>query len=166
MIQFRELSELWEKGIDLRKEMRAKSIAYIRQELGENGSALFNRDDCFCVTYDGGNHPEYASNAFSDVYGVFTKNNKVYLNIEDCEEYYSDRVMSEDLYCCCENLDNAIKTGDKVKWYDPAVDDYPESERQEALNRVFEVVKIDGITITISDGYSEAEVDFDELDKI
>ena len=44
-------------------------------------------DNSFVVPYDGGAHPEYASNCFSDVESVFIKNGKIYLEIEDCEEY-------------------------------------------------------------------------------
>ena len=44
-------------------------------------------DNSFCVPYDGGNHPEYASNCFSDVESVYMHNNDIYLEIEDCDAY-------------------------------------------------------------------------------
>ena len=52
--------------------------------------------DIVCVTYDGGNHPEYAANPYSQVYGIFLneKDNEIYLNIEDADEYCLDRVDS------------------------------------------------------------------------
>lgn len=59
-----------------------------------------------------------------------------------------------------------IKKGLKVKWNDPAIDEYDEDEIEDAMNRVFEVVKVSGEIITISDGYSEAEVTRDELEII
>lgn len=49
------------------------------------------------ISYDGGNHPEYASNLVSECYGVGKKNDKVYFNVEDCEEYDIDRVTDIDL---------------------------------------------------------------------
>ena len=59
-----------------------------------------------------------------------------------------------------------IKKGLKVKWNDPAIHEYPEEEREAALNRKFEVVKVKGDIITISDGCTEAEVTEDELEII
>ena len=51
------------------------------------------------VVYDGGNHPEYASNGCSDVIDVHLyKDGSVCVNIEDCEDYDIDRVAyTEDL---------------------------------------------------------------------
>lgn len=47
------------------------------------------------VTYDGGNHPEYASDAYSRVYAVYLdENGKICLEIEDSEEYELERVQS------------------------------------------------------------------------
>lgn len=56
-----------------------------------------------------------------------------------------------------------IKVGDKVTWNDPAIEEYPEEERYAALCRTFEVVKIKGDVILISDGVTEAEVTENEL---
>ena len=58
-----------------------------------------------------------------------------------------------------------VKIGDKVKWNDPAINEYLEEERDEVLNRVFDVVDINGEIILISDGFSEAEVTENELIK-
>ena len=48
-----------------------------------------------CVTYDGGNHPEYASNAFSTVYAI--RKNEHYgnigLEIDETDFYDIDRVV-------------------------------------------------------------------------
>ena len=55
--------------------------------------------------------------------------------------------------------------GDKVKWEDPAIDDYDEEDRENLLDRIFEIYSINGevITITEVDGGSEAEVYAEEL---
>jgi hypothetical protein len=58
-----------------------------------------------------------------------------------------------------------IKKGTKVKWNDPAIHEYPEEEREFALNRVFEVVSIKGDIILITDGYTEVETTLDEIEK-
>ena len=66
-----------------------------------------------------------------------------------------------------------IKIGSKVKWNDPAIEDYDMRERKKMLNRIFKVMSIQGESnvkcteeddiVLISDGYSEAEVYAREL---
>ncbi len=47
------------------------------------------------INYARGNHPEYASNVFSTVYGVFfDKEKNIYLKTEDCDHYYIDDVTT------------------------------------------------------------------------
>lgn len=60
-----------------------------------------------------------------------------------------------------------------VKWRDPGIKDYPPKEREELLNRKFEVLMIDndpdiiqatcGSIVLIGDGTTEAEVPVHEL---
>jgi hypothetical protein len=59
-----------------------------------------------------------------------------------------------------------FKAGDAVYWNDPAIDDYPEEEREEALKRRFVVFDISGEIISISDTYTTAEVYACELEHI
>jgi hypothetical protein len=59
-----------------------------------------------------------------------------------------------------------FKAGDAVYWNDPAIDDYPEEEREEALKRRFVVFDISGEIISISDTYTTAEVYASELEHI
>lgn len=54
------------------------------------------------VNYDGGNHPEYNSNVYSDVRSVFNKNGKLYVEIEDDEEYPIDNLSTAELVELCE----------------------------------------------------------------
>ena len=59
-----------------------------------------------------------------------------------------------------------FKIGDKVKWIDPAINDYPIEDREDALNRIFNIISINGDIILISDGETEVEVFEEELTKI
>jgi hypothetical protein len=62
-----------------------------------------------------------------------------------------------------------IKPGDKVRWYDPAINDYDPDDRQSQLNRVwtvFHYINEDEGTLLICDDFSEAEVYLHELEKI
>ena len=39
------------------------------------------------VSYDGGNHPEYASNCYSVVSNIYVNNGEIYLEIEETSNY-------------------------------------------------------------------------------
>lgn len=54
--------------------------------------------------------------------------------------------------------------GEYVRWNDPAIADYDENEREQQLNRVYEVIDINGDIITIADDFGEAEVFANELE--
>lgn len=59
-----------------------------------------------------------------------------------------------------------LKIGDKVKWIDPAINDYPLWDREDVLERTFEIVSINEDIILITDGVTEVEVYEEELTKI
>ena len=59
-----------------------------------------------------------------------------------------------------------IKIGDKVKWEDPAIGDFPIEYREDILNTIYEIISINGEVITIANDYSEIEVFEHELTKI
>lgn len=62
-------------------------------------------DEWPCITYDGGNHPEYAATPYSGINRIFLKeNNHIYFDIEDCSEYDIDLVEPLDLAYVCEYL--------------------------------------------------------------
>jgi hypothetical protein len=70
----------------------------------------FDVDDAYCyIVYDGGRHPEYASNAFSKVEGIFIdKKGNLTLSIEDCDKYDIERVDEQDLDSVAYALSAAI----------------------------------------------------------
>ena len=97
----KDFEKTFEKVAELNKQLREECCDYLRKVLKENGNSIDLQsededDDIVCVTYDGGNHPEYAANPYSQVYGIFLneKDNEIYLNIEDSDEYCLDRVDS------------------------------------------------------------------------
>lgn len=61
-----------------------------------------------CITYDGGNHPEYASNAFSEVESVYIKDNELTFSIEDDGRYACSSVLTDDLINIAWAVDAAI----------------------------------------------------------
>lgn len=60
--------------------------------------------DSISCSYDGGNHPEYASNAFATIYEVAVINDKIHLVIEDCDDYDVDYVLTDDIINIAEHL--------------------------------------------------------------
>ena len=106
----------FEKVAELNKQLREECCDYLRKVLKENGNSIDLQseeedDDIVCVTYDGGNHPEYAANPYSQVYSVFfnEEDNKIYLETEDCDEYCIDRVDSVmEVYDVCSLVRNIM----------------------------------------------------------
>lgn len=55
--------------------------------------------DVLYVEYDGGSHPEYAANPFSQVRAIYlNEKGKLVVDIEDCSDYEFDRLTWEDAY--------------------------------------------------------------------
>lgn len=103
---------LFESIQPVREEIRKRCISYLRRVLKNrenlsigfytnNGDAI---DDLYVtVSYDGGRHPEYASNAFSNVNYVYINDKgKIVLDIDDCEEYEIENITFDELYALSE----------------------------------------------------------------
>lgn len=103
----------------LEKEAKKKSLDFIKSALKCNDNRIdfhvYNDygyridDNSFVVPYDGGSHPEYASNCFSDVNSIYIKDNNIFLDIEDCEEYPIDYIDNRTFCELCQYVfDNLI----------------------------------------------------------
>ena len=64
-------------------------------------------------------------------------------------------------------FNNELRIGDKVKWNDPAIDDFNPEEIEIQRKRVYTIIEVinDEICL-ISDDFGDSEVYFDELEKI
>lgn len=83
------------------RDIRKESIEYLTDVCKRNGGKVDMRDDDnggVCVTYDGGRHPEYASNAFSTVWSVWLKGDEPVLEIDEVDDYQLDRLDWLELY--------------------------------------------------------------------
>ena len=106
------------KYYELRKQMLAECKEYLTEVATAWGDKQFplytiNREfDCndayCCIVYDGGNHPEYASNACSEVESVYMRENVLTFSIEDDGRYEYDRVDGEDIITIAYAVDAAI----------------------------------------------------------
>ena len=83
-------------------KVRFESIEFLKEVAkGNNGFFdLMQYDDfgSICVTYDGGSHPEYASNAFSTVQAVKLDGDKLVLETEDTDWYDTGNIETFELY--------------------------------------------------------------------
>lgn len=85
--------ELWEQMQPMKKEVREGSIQYILDELKKNSNNIPFKDEdgefwggcAICITYDGGRHPEYAANPYSDVNGIILEDGEAVVETEDGE---------------------------------------------------------------------------------
>lgn len=94
-----KIIEIWNKRFALDKQVKEGCMEYIKAELAKHNNAIDLTDtDGVSVMYDGGNHPEYASNAFSDVYSVFMEDGDIYLKTEDCRKYPIENITLDNLF--------------------------------------------------------------------
>jgi hypothetical protein len=61
-------------------------------------------DGHISFAFDGGNHPEYASNMYSAVEGFSLDNDTIVFILEDSDEYEESRVLTDDLVCLCDAI--------------------------------------------------------------
>lgn len=108
-----------EKWVDVSKKLREDCLEFLTRKLNEteNKRIEWDYDECeelglpgVSVPYDGGNHPEYASNVFSDVWGVFLdKDGKVNFILNDCDEYEEERLESGEVCAVAQFLDDLLR---------------------------------------------------------
>ena len=120
--------------IEARREMRTQCINMLKEVCNRTDSKeiSFNKLNRYCndsgigasvIAYDGGNHPEYASDLYSLVYGFRLENDKIYFDIEDDPSYSEDRVMTTELIGLCDCIIEYENNG-----YILGVDEYGDSE--------------------------------------
>ncbi len=102
MIDFSKTEKKVESITPTISEVRVESIEFLKEVTKEKNGYfdLMQYDDfgSICVTYDGGNHPEYASNAFSTVQAVKLDGDKLVLETEDTDWYDTGNVETFELY--------------------------------------------------------------------
>lgn len=98
-----------------REKMRTQCLDMLKVICNRTDSKEINLDKfkeycCDCgmgyptIAYDGGRHPEYASNLYSTVNGFSLVNGKIVFDIEDCDSYSEDRVTTTELTELCDYL--------------------------------------------------------------
>lgn len=76
---------------------------------------LYDFGMCYpTISYDGGRHPEYDTNMYSDVNGFRIEGEKIIFDIEDCSDYSEDRVSTDDLIDICDTFIECEEDGDYI----------------------------------------------------
>lgn len=117
--------ETEKRFVEIQKELRADCEQYIldciKQKYGTN--ELNNSTQYYLhiiedeyegrpmIAYDGGRHPEYASEMYNEVYGVgLDEKGQIYIDTEECENYAISRTNTDDLVMICHALVNTMNT--------------------------------------------------------
>ena len=113
-----DFMERYYNWAEIGRNLRKSCIEYIRGVLkGLDGEMIVldpksmdeeMQDEFQAVTvpYDGGNHPEYNSNCFSQVNAAYLKGNDIYLDIDETDEYSIDDIDIQDV----ENIAELVKS--------------------------------------------------------
>ena len=116
--QVNNFMDIYTHWAEIGRNLRKSCIEYIRGVLkGLDGEMIVldpksmdeeMQDEFQAVTvpYDGGNHPEYNSNCFSQVNAVYLKGNDIYLDIDETDEYSIDNIDIQDV----ENIAELVKS--------------------------------------------------------
>ena len=112
---FQKADAMYDGILQIHKDIRKNCETFLKKVLEERGGSidLTDFESNISVTYDGGNHPEYASNAFSIVESVFLdKDGDIALQTEDCSEYPIENINWNEVYdvaaFVCEYLDGSL----------------------------------------------------------
>lgn len=126
-----EIKTLNIKRYELDSHLRLDVTEYLKGlPFDEDGRFEFDEDyESVCVTYDGGNHPEYASNAFSTVWGVARdKDGDIGLILDETNFYSLDRITDiGEVSYLVEVIDNMLKDKeqegerDSISGYQPFI---------------------------------------------
>ena len=113
-----DFMERYHKWAEIGRNLRKSCIDYIRWVLkGLDGEMIVldpksmdeemqDEFQAVAVPYDGGNHPEYNSNCFSQVNAAYLKGNDIYLDIDETDEYSIDNIDIQDV----ENIAELVKS--------------------------------------------------------
>lgn len=101
----KKVKELIGKYNDVKCELRKEFEESLTRLVKEKGGVIdftdedgdFYDDAQVAISYDGGNHTEYASDCFSNVYDIhLNKNGKLAVCLEEDDDYEIERIWSVD----------------------------------------------------------------------
>lgn len=108
MKKFQKTMNEW---CSVNKRLRVDCTKYLKGALKRSGTPLVIdcEDEFITVAYNGGRHPEYNSNVYSQVNSVYLKDGEIFLEIEDCDEYPIADVEAFELFDICRYIEQYIE---------------------------------------------------------
>ena len=105
-----KLNKIYAEWQKLNDELFQESKDYIKKCLSIPIDNSISLDECnVCITYDGGNHPEYYANPYSHVERVYLKNGNIYVDTEDCYQYDIENITASELFDIAESVGYIIE---------------------------------------------------------
>lgn len=104
---FESFNEKHTEYVKVSTTTRNEAERLIKSLIDHNGGDIDHDSellDGICVSYDGGNHPEYASCICCSVMRIYLNGKKIYLDLEDESEYDLDRVSTEEIVWMCNDI--------------------------------------------------------------
>lgn len=110
--KFKQTFDTWTQ---INKQLADDCLAYLKEVLNKLPKKEIEVNDIDCVpcyvTYDGGKHPEYNANPYSQVERVFIADNgDVYLDTEDVSYYSVSHISAAELYDVAIAVEDAVLT--------------------------------------------------------
>lgn len=108
-----ELAAIMEKRCAVRKELESLTASMLFRMGGSIDIDII--DSPVCVSYDGGNHPEYASDLYATVETVHAVGGSFSVNLIDCEpNVYADRLSFDDVCAVHDAIAGLYRSCDSV----------------------------------------------------
>ena len=115
MNKYKEIAETY---FAASRKLKAECVNHIKEILDKCPDRRVGWDideiyemglDPICISYDGGNHPEYASNVFSEVECVYLDEyDKIVIECEDGPMYAEYLDNATELYIVCDFLETYL----------------------------------------------------------
>ena len=99
---------------NLATQLKQECVDYLTQVTKEKGLIEFDLEqynECVCISYDGGRHPEYDSDLYATVYGVSFNDdeNRLSIDMEYNDDYTVDRLSADEIYTLALTVYNKLK---------------------------------------------------------
>ena len=108
-----KFQETFNKWYDVNRQLATDCKEYIKDTLNKlpNKELVFDYKEVIpaSVTYDGGNHPEYAANHYSNVERGYRNNDNIYLGTEECSGYALENICAKEMMVVAESLQAYIE---------------------------------------------------------
>ena len=100
-----KLNKIYAEWQQLNDELFQESKYYIKECLQKTIDNSVSIDAYnICVTYDGGNHPEYDATPYSHVERADCENGNVYIDTEDCTRYEIYNITAIELFYIAQSV--------------------------------------------------------------